>query len=106
MTKKSPTQKMPGVTTWNARNYTALSPRLQRLLQQLLRKPQAVRELIDSVGATNVPEYVRQLRQQYYFVIPTERVTHIDRDGNRGWHCTYSLTRADRLLAIKLLGGA
>lgn len=104
MTKKSPTQKMPGLNCEDFGNYTALSPRLQRLLQELLRGPQTVQDLMCAIPANSPPAYVHILRQHHGFSIPCEHVPHIDRDGTKGWHGLYGLTPADRLRAAKLLG--
>ena len=77
MTKKSPTKK-PGIKREDPRNYTALSRRLQRR---------------------------SMAHQQYDLLTPNAHVNRIYPGEKRGWHRTYSLTPADRLLAVKLLGG-
>lgn len=75
------TDKFSDSTKRAKRLRQSLSPRHRRLIVALLLGP-LPREAADRVaGASNSPEYVRELRDKYHLNIHTERVEKIDRDG-------------------------
>lgn len=81
------------------------TPRHHRLILALLAGP-VTREEVDSiVGASNGPDEVLRARRRFNLVIPCERKTGRDRDGHRVEFGVYSLTRADRAKARKLVHG-
>jgi uncharacterized protein (DUF1697 family) len=82
-----------------------LTPRHHRLMVALLAGPVSREEVDAIVGASNGPDEVSRARRRFGLVIPCERMTGRDRDGHRVEFGVYSLTRADRAKARKLVHG-
>jgi hypothetical protein len=71
------------------------NPRHLRAIAAMLRRP-LPREALDSTaGASNGPELVAELRRRG-LEVPCERVTFIDRDGQKCRPGVYSFTASDR----------
>jgi hypothetical protein len=82
-----------------------LTPRHRRILLALL-VGQRTREEIDRIaGASNGPDEVMTLRQNFSLVVPCQRKGSKDMDGHAVQVGIYRLTEADRTHAKRLLGG-
>jgi hypothetical protein len=82
-----------------------LTPRHRRILLALL-VGQRTREEIDRIaGASNGPDEVMTLRQNFSLVVPCQRKGSKDMDGHAVQVGIYRLTDADRTHAKRLLGG-
>jgi hypothetical protein len=80
-----------------------LTPRRRRLLLALL-AGQRTREEIDRIaGASNGPDEILNLRQQFALSIPCQRQKSRDRDGHPVQVGIYRLTDADRTTARRVL---
>ncbi len=77
---------------------TIKGPREYRLLAHLLKNGPTFRKTLnDIVGATNVPEHVRQMRKATRgWLLPCQRVWVIDRDGKRTNPGRYFLDPSER----------
>jgi len=79
-------------------NFTALTPRLQRLLRALIANPDGLsREDCDrATPCSNSPAYVCQLRHRLGLEIACTRVPFETCDGLKSTYGWYRLTVADR----------
>ncbi|SFC31707.1 hypothetical protein SAMN05660479_01475 [Microbulbifer thermotolerans] len=87
--------EMVGAANYNTLEQLHLSPRQWRVLSALLKRPRSREELDRIAGASNSPELIRQLRQRGITIL-CERVSHIDRDGVKGWHGVYRLPATEK----------
>ena len=71
------------------------NPRHLRAIAALLRRPMSREALDSTAGASNGPELVAELRRRG-LEVPCERVSFVDRDGEKCRPGVYSLTLADR----------
>lgn len=94
-------KEAPATTAKRLRKY--ITPRHHRLIVALLIGP-LPREAADRVaGASNSPNYIRELRDKFHLKIHTERVEKIDRDGNSTRPGVYHLDPESREYARLLL---
>lgn len=89
-------QPAESLTQNRRRNSSKFTPRLHRLASALLAGPRTVRELMDVLPSNNVPEYIKQLREQHGLTIPCEHVKFITVDSVPSWFGRYNLTAEDR----------
>jgi len=81
------------------------SPRHYRALQELLKGPCTVRQLIDRTGANGIPQLIVGLRKKGLKIETLDR-HGIDRDGRRIWYGEYILLDESRELAEKLINAS
>lgn len=94
-------KEAPATIAKRLRKY--ITPRLQRLIVELLIGP-LPREAADRVaGASNSPNHIRELREKFHLNIRTERVERIDRDGHKTWPGVYHIEADSHELAELLI---
>ena len=97
--RTAPAQGGPDTAVSKANGNTStrlhLTPRLRRALVALLERPRSREELDRIAGTSNSPDLVSRLRQRGIFIL-CEHVSHIDRDGVKGWHGVYKLPATEK----------
>lgn len=88
------------------RKRACLTPRHRRILLALLVRDRTREEIDRIAGASNGPDEVLRVREQFGLSIPCQRKGASDRDGHPVQVGVYRLTDADRTEARRLLGGA
>ena len=81
------------------------SPRHYRALQELLKGPRTIRQLIDKTGANGIPQLIVSLKNKGLRIDTIER-TGVDRDGRHDWYGEYILLDESRQLAEKLIAAS
>jgi len=81
------------------------SPRHYRALQELLKGPRTIRQLIDKTGANGIPQLIVSLKNKGLRIDTIER-TGVDRDGRHVWYGEYILLDESRQLAEKLIAAS
>jgi hypothetical protein len=95
MAKENARQTEP-TSAETERHFTGTSnPRHLRAIHALLRRPMPREELDRTVGCSNGPDLVAELRRRNLDV-PCTRVPCYDRDGREVLRGVYHLTHADR----------
>lgn len=97
--RTAPTQSGPVSADRTGNNITPkrlrFTPRQRRALVALMEHPRSREELDRIAGASNSPDLVGQLRKRGIAIV-CEHVSHIDRDGVKGWHGVYSLPESEK----------
>lgn len=82
-----------------------MTPRQFNLLRGLLERPMTTPQVREKTGASNVQDLVMKTRRKFGLIIDCTMKPGVDRYGKAVEFGVYSLTSADRIMALALVEG-